>query len=134
MGKFIDAGYPEDATAILLCELDGSTVDVGVQIEHVSSVFKTAGATELKVSQNEAERQRFWAGRKSAFPAMGRLSPDYYCMDGTIPRKHLAGILNTIETLSEEYGLPVGIVATQNTIPALAEAIVHHTQGLGARS
>ena len=107
VGKFIDAGYPEDATAILLCELDGSSVDVGVQIEHVSRVFTTAGATELKVSQNEAERQRFWAGRKSAFPAMGRLSPDYYCMDGTIPRKHLAGILNTIETLSKEYGLPI---------------------------
>jgi len=105
--KFIDAGYPSDATAILLCELDGSSVDVGVQIEHVNRVFRDAGATELKVSQNEAERQRFWAGRKAAFPAMGRLSPDYYCMDGTIPRKHLARVLNRIETLSDEYGLPI---------------------------
>jgi glycolate oxidase len=93
--------------AILLCELDGSSVDVGVQIEQVKQVFRTAGATEMKVSQDEAERQRFWAGRKSAFPAMGRLSPDYYCMDGTIPRKHLAQVLNRIEALSQDYGLPI---------------------------
>ncbi|MDX1697401.1 MAG: FAD-linked oxidase C-terminal domain-containing protein [Thiohalobacterales bacterium] len=105
--RFIDAGYPADARAILLCELDGSTVDVDEQIGHVQQVFTEAGATELKVSRDEAERQRFWAGRKAAFPAMGRLSPDYYCMDGTIPRKHLARVLNEIGKLSDEYGLPI---------------------------
>jgi len=105
--KFIQTGYPEHASAILLCELDGAQEDVSTQIEHVSQVFTDSGATELKVSQNESERQLFWAGRKAAFPAMGRLSPDYYCMDGTIPRKHLARVLNEIETLSQQYGLPV---------------------------
>ncbi len=105
--RFIDTGYPEDASAILLCELDGSQEDVTAQIEHVSRVYRDAGATELKVSRDEAERQRFWAGRKAAFPAMGRLSPDYYCMDGTIPRKHLANVLNRIGELSAEYGLPI---------------------------
>jgi glycolate oxidase len=105
--RFIDTGYPEDASAILLCELDGSQEDVTAQIEHVSRVYRDAGATALKVSRDEAERQRFWAGRKAAFPAMGRLSPDYYCMDGTIPRKHLANVLNRIGELSAEYGLPI---------------------------
>ena len=105
--RFIDTGYPEDASAILLCELDGSPEDVMSQIEHVSQVYRDAGATSLQVSRDEAERQRFWAGRKAAFPAMGRLSPDYYCMDGTIPRKHLADVLNRIEELSGEYGLPI---------------------------
>ena len=105
--RFIQTGYPENASAILLCELDGAQEDVSTQIEHVSQVFTDSGATELKVSQNESERQLFWAGRKAAFPAMGRLSPDYYCMDGTIPRKHLARVLNEIEALSQQYGLPV---------------------------
>ena len=105
--KFIDAGYPKNAAAILLCEVDGTREDVAAQIERVNRVFDAAGATEQQVSHNEAERQRFWAGRKAAFPAMGRLSPDYYCMDGTIPRKHLAQVLNRITTLSEEYKLPV---------------------------
>jgi glycolate oxidase len=107
VNKFIQTGYPENAAAILLCELDGAQEDVSAQIEHVSRVFTDSGANELKVSQNEEERQLFWAGRKAAFPAMGRLSPDYYCMDGTIPRKHLARVLNEIEALSQEYGLPV---------------------------
>jgi len=70
-------------------------------------VFAQAGAFEQRVSQNETQRQEFWAGRKAAFPAMGRLSPDYYCMDGTIPRKHLALVLGKIEALSKEYGLPI---------------------------
>jgi len=105
--KFIDTGYPEDASAILLCELDGSREDVMAQIERVSQVYRDAGATSLQISRDEAERQRFWAGRKAAFPAMGRLSPDYYCMDGTIPRKHLAQVLNRIAELSAEYGLPI---------------------------
>jgi len=105
--RFIDTGYPEDASAILLCELDGSREDVTTQIERVSQVYQDAGATSLQVSRDEAERQRFWAGRKAAFPAMGRLSPDYYCMDGTIPRKHLAEVLKRIAELSGEYGLPI---------------------------
>jgi glycolate oxidase len=105
--KFIDTGYPKEAAAILLCELDGTQADVAAQIERVKQVFTEAGATEQKVSRDEQERLRFWAGRKAAFPAMGRLSPDYYCMDGTIPRKHLAQVLNTISALSEEYGLPI---------------------------
>jgi glycolate oxidase len=105
--RFVHTGYPEEATAILLCELDGAHEDVAAQIERTRAVFTQAGAIELRVSRNEAERQRFWAGRKAAFPAMGRLSPDYYCMDGTIPRRHLAKVLAEIGKLSAEYGLPV---------------------------
>jgi len=105
--NFVHTGYPTDAAAILLCELDGAQAEVTAQIEHVSRVAQHAGAIEVRVSQSEAERQRFWAGRKAAFPAMGRLSPDYYCMDGTIPRKHLARVLNTIDDMSKDYGLPV---------------------------
>jgi glycolate oxidase len=105
--KFINTGYPKNAAAILLCELDGTQADVTAQIERVKQVFTAAGATEQQVSRDEQERQRFWAGRKAAFPAMGRLSPDYYCMDGTIPRKHLAHVLNRIGILSAEYDLPI---------------------------
>jgi len=105
--QFINTGYPKDAAAILLCELDGTEADVTAQIEQVNRVFTEAGATNQQVSRDEQERQRFWAGRKAAFPAMGRLSPDYYCMDGTIPRKHLAHVLNHIKSLSEEYQLPI---------------------------
>ena len=105
--KFINTGYPKDAAAILLCELDGTREDVAAQVERVRQVFAQAGATAQKVSRDEQERQRFWAGRKAAFPAMGRLSPDYYCMDGTIPRKHLAHVLSRISTMSEAYGLPI---------------------------
>ena len=105
--KFIHTGYPKDAAAILLCELDGTQADVTAQVERVNRVFTQVGAIDLQVSHNEEERMRFWAGRKAAFPAMGRLSPDYYCMDGTIPRKHLAQVLSRIGTLSEEYGLPI---------------------------
>ena len=107
VSRFIDTGYPADAGAILLCELDGEQEDVAAQIERVNRVFHDAGCTSLAVSRDEAERQRFWAGRKAAFPAMGRLSPDYYCMDGTIPRKHLAEVLNGIGDLSREYGLSI---------------------------
>ncbi|MGB5716374.1 MAG: FAD-linked oxidase C-terminal domain-containing protein, partial [Gammaproteobacteria bacterium] len=105
--QFIHTGYPKNAAAILLCELDGTQADVSAQIERVNQVFTEAGAIDQQVSRNEAERQRFWAGRKAAFPAMGRLSPDYYCMDGTIPRKHLAHVLNRINIMSEAYGLPI---------------------------
>jgi glycolate oxidase len=105
--KFKHCGYPENAAAILLCEVDGTREDVAAQIEQVNRVFEEAGAFEQRVSQSEEQRQEFWAGRKAAFPAMGRLSPDYYCMDGTIPRKHLAFVLGEIETMSKEYGLPI---------------------------
>ena len=105
--KFIHTGDPKNAAAILLCELDGTQADVSAQIERVNRVFMEAGATDQQVSRDEAERQRFWAGRKAAFPAMGRLSPDYYCMDGTIPRKHLAHVLNQIGIMSAAYGLPI---------------------------
>ena len=107
VARYMDTGYPEDASAILLCELDGATEDVRGQLEQVCTVLRDAGSTALQISRNETERLRFWAGRKAAFPAMGRLSPDYYCMDGTIPRKHLARVLKEIGRLSGEYGLPI---------------------------
>jgi len=104
---FMQAGYPKEAAAILLCELDGVTDEVAALTRRSVEIFEQAGATETRVSHDEAERLRFWAGRKAAFPAMGRLSPDYYCMDGTIPRKHLGQVLSEIERMSAEYKLPV---------------------------
>ncbi len=107
---FIHAGYPVDAEAILLCELDGVEADVHDDCERVRQVLELAGATEVRQAQDEAERVRFWAGRKNAFPAVGRLSPDYYCMDGTIPRRELPGVLQAIAALSAEYDLRVANV------------------------
>ncbi|MGE8153103.1 glycolate oxidase subunit GlcD [Pseudomonas vancouverensis] len=107
---FIHAGYPVDAQAILLCELDGVEADVHDDCERVRQVLQQAGAIELRQARDEAERVRFWAGRKNAFPAVGRLSPDYYCMDGTIPRRELPGVLHAIAELSNEYGLRVANV------------------------
>ncbi len=107
---FVQAGYPTDAEAILLCELDGSKAEVDEQIERVCALLEGTGATEVRLAQDEQERQRYWAGRKAAFPAMGRISPDYYCMDGTIPRKHLGKVLATIRNWSQELGLPVANV------------------------
>ncbi|MDX1654688.1 MAG: FAD-linked oxidase C-terminal domain-containing protein, partial [Candidatus Competibacteraceae bacterium] len=104
---FLHAGYPVDAAAMLLCELDGTEEEVADQIDRVRKILERDGASEIKLSRNEQERQLFWAGRKAAFPAAGRLSPDYYCMDGTIPRKELPRVLNGINDLSEQYGLPV---------------------------
>ena len=86
---FVHAGYPVDAAAVLICELDGTVEEVADQIDEVNAVLTRCGATEVRVSEDEAERMRFWAGRKAAFPAVGRISPDYYCMDGTIPRREL---------------------------------------------
>jgi glycolate oxidase len=103
--EFLHAGYDLDAAAILLCESDGSAEEVADEIERIYAIMQQSGATKISASQNEAERLRFWAGRKAAFPAAGRVSPDYYCMDGTIPRKHLAHVLDGIEKLSLEYGL-----------------------------
>ncbi len=107
---FVHAGYPTDADAILLCELDGSAPEVADQIAAVRRVLEAHAATEIREGQDEAERLRFWAGRKAAFPAVGRLAPDYYCMDGTIPRKQLAVMLRKIAELSKDYGLAVANV------------------------
>ncbi|MFZ6655584.1 FAD-linked oxidase C-terminal domain-containing protein [Undibacterium sp. TJN19] len=102
---FVQAGYDTDAEAILLCESDGTIEEVEEEIARMSAVLEQAGATALAVSSTEAERLRFWSGRKNAFPAAGRISPDYYCMDGTIPRKHLAQVLIGITAMEEKYGL-----------------------------
>lgn len=107
---FAKAGYPRDAKALLLCEIDGTLEEVDQYIEQVASLFKTLGATSVQISQNEEQRMLFWKGRKSAFPAVGRISPDYYCMDGTIPRGELSNVLLEINRLSEKYQLRVANV------------------------
>jgi len=103
--QFVGAGYDLDAAAILLCESDGTPAEVEDEIARMEAVLTGAGAVRLAVSRDEAERLRFWSGRKAAFPAMGRISPDYYCMDGTIPRKRLAEVLHFIAELERKYGL-----------------------------
>jgi glycolate oxidase len=107
---FVHAGYPRDAAAILLCELDGTNAEVSEYIMKVRALLTDSGATEVRTALDEAERQLFWKGRKSAFPAVGRLAPDYYCMDGTIPRRQLPHVLHQISLWSQEYGLPVANV------------------------
>lgn len=102
---FVRAGYDTRAAAILLVESDGTPEEVAEEIERMKAVLAQSGATQLKVSESEAERLRFWAGRKAAFPAVGRISPDYYCMDGTIPRKQLGTVLNAIKRMEQKYGL-----------------------------
>ncbi len=102
---FVKAGYDLDAEAILLCESDGTPEEVAEEISRVTAVLTASGARDLRVSQSEAERLRFWAGRKAAFPAVGRITPDYYCMDGTIPRKRLAEMLSAIAAMEKKYGL-----------------------------
>ncbi len=106
----VHAGYPTSAAAILLCEIDGATRDVAETLARVAAVCQAAGATEVRLARDGAERARLWAGRKGAFPAMGRLAPDYYCIDGTIPRRCLPDVLEEIGRLSERYGLPVANV------------------------
>jgi glycolate dehydrogenase FAD-linked subunit len=103
--QFVGAGYDLDAAAILLCESDGTADEVEDEIRRMQDVLQRSGATRMSVSRDEAERLRFWSGRKAAFPAMGRLSPDYYCMDGTIPRKRLGEVLTFIGELEKKYGL-----------------------------
>jgi len=103
--EYVHAGYNLKAEAILLCESDGTTEEVIDEIQRINQIMKKNGAMDIKISNNETERLKFWAGRKAAFPAAGRISPDYYCMDGTIPRKNLAQVLDGIEKLSIEYGL-----------------------------
>lgn len=107
---FVHAGYPQDAAAILICELDGLPAEVAAELERVRELLVAAGAREVRTARDEAERLRFWKGRKAAFPAVGRISPDYYCMDGTIPRRELAGVLARIAELSTQYGLRVANV------------------------
>ena len=103
--QYVHAGYDLNAEAILLCESDGTPEEVEEEIGRMKAVLSKSGATRLTVSQNEAERLNAWAGRKAAFPAVGRISPDYYCMDGTIPRKALGTILTFIAMMEKKYGL-----------------------------
>jgi glycolate oxidase len=102
---FVHAGYDLHAEAILLCESDGTPAEVEEEIARMREVLTTSGATAIAVSQDEAERLRFWSGRKNAFPASGRISPDYMCMDSTIPRKRLADILRAIQQMEQKYQL-----------------------------
>jgi len=108
--QFVHAGYPLDAEAILLCECDGTAEEVAVEIQRVSQVMRGSGATDIRLSRDDAERLKFWSGRKAAFPAVGRILPDYYCMDGTIPRRRLPEVLRRMEQLSGTYGLRVANV------------------------
>ena len=103
--EFVRAGYPLDAQAILLCESDGTPEEVAEEIARVRAILEASGAIEVRVSRDEAERLRFWAGRKAAFPAAGRISPDYYCMDGTIPRKRLGEMLRAIQQMEKKYAM-----------------------------
>ena len=103
--NFVHAGYDLDAAAILLCESDGTLEEVTEEVERMESVLRNAGATHIHVSTSETERLRFWKGRKNAFPASGRISPDYMCMDSTIPRKRLADMLLAIADMEKKYGL-----------------------------
>ncbi len=102
---YVHAGYDLSAEAILLAESDGTPEEVAEEIAAMCAVLEQSGATEIRVSRDEAERLKFWAGRKAAFPAVGRITPDYLCMDGTIPRKHLAHVLTRIAELADEYQL-----------------------------
>ena len=102
---FAHAGYDLTAAAILLVESDGTPEEVADQVREIERVLRTAGASTLRVSGSEAERLRWWSGRKNAFPAAGRLSPDYYCMDGTIPRRHVGEVLQAIERMEARYAL-----------------------------
>ena len=102
---FVKAGYDTKAQAILLCESDGTVEEVADEVSRMEAVFNRVGATRLQTSRTESERLRFWAGRKNAFPAAGRVSPDYYCMDGTIPRRKLADVLSAIQRMEGEFNL-----------------------------
>jgi glycolate oxidase len=103
--SFVHAGYDLNAAAILLVESDGTPEEVREEMARIDEVLRSCGATSVVLSTNETERLRYWSGRKNAFPAVGRISPDYYCMDGTIPRKALPEVLRGIEALSAKYGL-----------------------------
>lgn len=108
--EFVGAGYPTGAEAILLCELDGSEAETNFLVERVEAICRENGAIGVSVAINADDRQKLWQGRKAAFPAVGRIAPDYYCMDGTIPRRELTEVLETISKLSADFGLPVANV------------------------
>ena len=105
--NFVKAGYPRDAESMLIVELDGTETEVEELIVRVSNIAKKNKSTSIKINKNEKQRLKFWAGRKAAFPACGDMAPDYYCMDGTIPRGKLADVLKEIGRLSKKYNLPV---------------------------
>ena len=107
---FVHAGYPLDVEALLIIELDGPAIEVDELIQRVETIALGCGSTSCRISSSEAERNLFWAGRKAAFPAVGRISPDYLCMDGTIPRGALPKALRRIRELSDQYGLRVANV------------------------
>ncbi len=107
---FIGAGYPTDAQALLLCELDGTQSGLELLINKVQLVMRGSGAIDIQVATDADQRAKLWQGRKAAFPAVGRIAPDYYCMDGTIPRRELSSVLSSISSLSNEYGLAVANV------------------------
>ena len=108
--EFVHVGYPLDAEALLIVELDGPMVEVDELIARVEEIAKACGSVSVRISRDDAERQRFWAGRKAAFPAVGRISPDYYCMDGTIPRRRLPEVLARMQEMSRACGLRVANV------------------------
>ena len=103
--EFVHAGYDLDAAAILLAESDGTPEEVAEEIARMEAVLRESGATRIQVSESEAQRLLFWSGRKNAFPAAGRVSPDYYCMDGTIPRKNIGRLLADIAAMEDKYRL-----------------------------
>ena len=107
---FVHAGYPRDAAAILLCELDGPVAELQERVREVEAILQRHGAGSIRIAEDTATRLLLWKGRKAAFPAVGRLAPDYYCMDGTIPRQRLADVLGQIAIWSQEYGLRVANV------------------------
>ena len=107
---FAKCGYPTDAQALFLCELDGSEEEVADQIQKVEAIIRENQVTTLHLARDENERMLLWKGRKSAFPAVGRLSPDYYCIDGTIPRRHLSTVLQKMNEWSEDYKLRIANV------------------------
>jgi glycolate oxidase len=105
--NFVKAGYPRDVEAMLIVELDGSEIEVQESLKRVSKIAEKNKSSSIKISKNEKQRLKFWAGRKAAFPACGDMAPDYYCMDGTIPRGKLSEVLKEIGRLSKKYNLPV---------------------------
>jgi glycolate oxidase len=107
---FVNAGYPLDVEALLIVELDGPAAEVDHLIDRIDAIARDHRATKIRLSRDETERLTFWSGRKAAFPAVGRISPDYYCMDGTIPRARLAEVLSRIRALSDRHGLAVANV------------------------
>ncbi|MCH9047566.1 MAG: FAD-binding protein [Proteobacteria bacterium] len=104
---YLHAGYPVNAAAILICEVDGAEEEVDEECRKVKAILEVAGASDVRVARNKEEGDKFWEGRKSAFPAVGRIAADYYCMDGTIPRKHIGSVLNRIDELAKQYKLGV---------------------------